>query len=176
MLTFKFLSEVGGIGIGFVACSFLEYAYHRWIAHPIDARYHAAHHAGQIDKSRYPAWCFVAAMPLVVALLPGGVWRGLLIGSFLEICLFIGINALYHSSLTIPLRTYTNLKRRHEEHHASPQCNYGVTTAVWDKLFKTAGSASVRRQQQRQAEQSERQLDEMLTGIRPLTDSRKADR
>jgi len=125
----------------FVTCTCIEYFYHRYVAHRFDRAYHLAHHRGQIDESRYTAWLVVTSLIPITMLVPAGVLRGLMIGSLGEVCLFMTIHYLFHSNVNVPIELYARLKQHHKTHHQSPQHNFGVTTRVWDRLFKTSSEA-----------------------------------
>lgn len=125
------------IVVAFVALNCSEYFYHRYVAHGFDKTYHVAHHRGQIDKSRYPAWAGIAGLVILAMFVPAGTLQGALIGFLLEIFYFLVLHTFYHSKVTIPIKTLSRLKEEHRIHHQRPQCNFGVTTRVWDRLFKT---------------------------------------
>jgi sterol desaturase/sphingolipid hydroxylase (fatty acid hydroxylase superfamily) len=130
-------TEVWAIVVAFVVFNCSEYFYHRYVAHRLDKTYHAAHHRGQIDKSRYPAWVVIAGMIAVTMFVSAGTLRGLLMGFLLEVCLFIALHTSLHSEVTLPLRWYARIKQAHIIHHQRPQYNFGVTTTIWDRLFNT---------------------------------------
>jgi len=126
----------------FVTFTCIEYFYHRHVAHRFDKTYHLAHHRGQIDQSRYAAWVVIASVIPITLLVPAGVLRGLMIGSLGEVCLFIAIHYLFHSNVNVPIQLYARLKQHHKAHHQNPRYNFGVTTRMWDQLFKTISEAS----------------------------------
>lgn len=128
----------------FVTCTFIEYFYHRCVVHRIVKTYHLAHHRGEIDQSRYAAWMVIASVISLTMFVPAGILRGLIIGSLSEVCLFIAIHYLFHSNVNVPIQLYAHLKQHHQTHHQTPQHNFGVTTRIWDQLFKTSSEASPR--------------------------------
>ena len=131
------------VAIGaFVTCTCIEYFYHRYVVHHFVKTYHLAHHRGQIDQSRYAAWVVIASVISFTMFVPAGVLRGLVIGSLGEVCVFIAIHYLFHSNVNVPIQLYVRLKQHHKTHHQDSQHNFGVTTSMWDLLFKTSSEAS----------------------------------
>ena len=128
----------------FVTCTCLEYFYHRYVAHRFEKTYHLAHHRGQIDQSRYPVWVVIASLIFITTFVPAGILRGLLIGFLSEVCLFIAIHYLFHRNVNVPIQLYARLKQHHKTHHQNPRYNFGVTTRIWDQLFKTSSEESPR--------------------------------
>jgi len=137
---------------GLVFWTLLEYGLHRYSFHhvPRTSRQvafgyliHGVHHAYPDDSRRW-------VMPPVVSLptilvLAGAAW--LLFG--LEALPFIGGGVhgyliydtthylIHRGSMRSRLGRY--LRRHHlQHHHAVPECNFGVSSPIWDFIFHTA--------------------------------------
>lgn len=132
------------VGIGFAAgalvWTLLEYVLHRFGGHVAKgrtklSREHLAHHA----KTDYfsPALGKIAlALPVVsMAGWLAGVWfgAGLAFG-------WLGYELVHRRVHTHgPLSAYSHWACRHHLHHhfASPNMNHGVSTPLWDWIFRT---------------------------------------
>ncbi len=128
--------------LGLAAYSLLEYALHRFVLHrlPPFSRMHALHHEHPAAMVGTPTWITAGGglgVLLVIWLVAGrelacGFTFGLMLG-------YVWYGAVHHAVHHWSARKGSwlhYLKRRHNVHHYAPQpCNYGVTTALWDRLF-----------------------------------------
>ncbi|HEY4372362.1 MAG TPA: sterol desaturase family protein [Burkholderiales bacterium] len=133
---------IGAAFCGFAAYSLLEYVLHRFVLHrlPPFSRMHALHHEHPAAMIGTPTWVTAGAALGVLCLawlLAGrvpacGFTFGLMLG-------YVWYGAVHHAVHHWSARKGSwlyQLKRRHNVHHyASQPCNYGVTTALWDRLF-----------------------------------------
>ncbi len=143
------LHHIGLFAAGVFAWTLLEYAIHGWMGHrfatfvtPI----HAVHHHDPRAVFALGAW-LPALAPLLAGLACGApsfslVYGGLLAG-------FAGYEAMhYRIHFCAPCcRAEARLRSRHLIHHyCAPTLCYGVTTALWDRVFSTnpAGSDAAR--------------------------------
>jgi hypothetical protein len=128
--------------------SFAEYALHNWVGHlgkgkNAFSREHLAHHA----KVHYfsPTYRKVIAALITLTLLsPLAIWAlSPLLGFTFSLGFVFGYSAyeVLHRRLHThaPLNGYGRWARKHHFYHhfASPQSNHGVTSPLWDILFKT---------------------------------------
>lgn len=100
---------IAGLG----SWSFLEYMAHRFLLHGPLLQFHLPHHTEPVGKGF--DW-----KPSIIA----GVLGGFVIYSY--------IHAKLHEGVRLG-----KLKERHELHHHLPDRNFGVTTSLWDRVFKT---------------------------------------
>jgi len=129
--------------LGLLVFSFMEYVFHRWLFHgrvPLLAGGHAAHHA---NPQGYDAWpfflpalvlfCVAGAFALVIPLayaelLASGI-------AFGYVAYGLGHFVIHRMRFRRPL--VRRWAARHHIHHHHPDCNFGVTSALWDALFGT---------------------------------------
>lgn len=128
--------------------SLYEYLMHRFVFHGRRAPFvfregHAGHHRAPQAPLALPFFTSIVLAPVLlapaIALL--GPARGAL---FTGVC---GLGYLTYGSLHHLLHTPAVrfapllwLRAEHEAHHARPGCNFGVTTPVWDFVFRTWSS------------------------------------
>lgn len=129
---------------GWLAGSLAEYAVHRFVLHgpPLTASVHARHHASpaleQIDPLSYLGPLAVALLTwlVLVAILGNApVANGITAGLCLQYSWFRAVHRRMHR----PGHRMSRGKRAlfHRGHHADAACNFGVTTPVWDHLFRS---------------------------------------
>jgi len=132
---------------GLFAFTMIEYGMHRVLLHhvaPLRAM-HARHHAHPAALIGTPTWVTVTLVMGGVCLplwleagwnIASGLTFGLILG-------YLGYVLLHHAIHHWPTRKTSYLhwaKRWHAEHHHARQaCNFGVTSALWDHVFGTAG-------------------------------------
>ena len=139
--------------VALVVWSFTEYAIHRWVLHfePRSATgrrlvflVHGVHHASPDDPTRLlmppiPAAIAIAALYGVFRLVLGPVWIDPFFAGFL-----LGYLTYDYTHFAIHRTPRTRLgrclRRRHMLHHfVSPDTRLGVTSPVWDWIFRTTG-------------------------------------
>jgi sterol desaturase/sphingolipid hydroxylase (fatty acid hydroxylase superfamily) len=134
--------------VGAASWTLLEYVLHRVAFHrlPIIADFHDAHHASPRAYLHTPTWitllllAFVFFVPLwrlfslTVAL---GTTSGLIAG-----WLWYGVvhHVIHHRRPRWLAAALRSASHRHFRHHAVGSSNFGVTTSVWDFLFRTIES------------------------------------
>jgi sterol desaturase/sphingolipid hydroxylase (fatty acid hydroxylase superfamily) len=138
---------VVGVG-GFAACSFVEYAFHRWWFHaphtphaPTAQRLHALHHESPRTIIATPffvslitcamTWALCSCVTSTVS--AGAFAGGMLLGHAFE----GGVHHLLHHRSSTSSSWLRRLKRRHLLHHRKGDENYGVASSVWDRIFRT---------------------------------------
>ncbi len=132
---------------GGLAWTLLEYVLHRWAGHAPKgrtklSREHLAHHA----KTDYfsPA---LGKLALAVPVVSLAAWLGgLPFGAGLAAAWF-GYEMVHRRVHTHgPLSAYSRWACRHHLHHhfASPNMNHGVSTPIWDWVFRTYERPAVR--------------------------------
>jgi sterol desaturase/sphingolipid hydroxylase (fatty acid hydroxylase superfamily) len=131
--------------VGLGAWTLLEYLVHRWVFHraPWIRRQHEAHHDDPKALVGTPTWLSLVVY-LALVLLPSVLAAGLALGSSFTAGLLLGYlwyaAAHYGSHYWHPgPRTYlSSIKRRHAlHHHVDCHGNFGVTTPLWDHVFRT---------------------------------------
>jgi sterol desaturase/sphingolipid hydroxylase (fatty acid hydroxylase superfamily) len=139
---------------GVATWSFAEYAMHNWVGHMTKgktefSKEHLAHHS----KTTYfasPMKKALMAAPIIAAAL--GV-SALLVGLLHGAVFTSGFAAFYLLYEVLHRRTHTHAPwepfgrwaRRHHFHHhfCNPKSNHGVTSPIWDLVFRTYERPSV---------------------------------
>lgn len=135
-------------GAGLAAWTLLEYLLHRYVLHhAIPFRgMHALHHASPAALIGTPTWVSVALIGGLVFLplrheLQAYVANGATAGLMLGYLWYVGVHHAAHHLRARPGSYLFQAKQRHALHHHSRQpCNFGVTTALWDRVFGSARS------------------------------------
>ncbi|KZC43709.1 MULTISPECIES: sterol desaturase family protein [Rhodanobacter] len=129
--------------LGLFAFSFIEYFFHRWMFHtriPLFTQGHDMHHQRPLGYDSLPFF-----LPPTVLLALAGVFAlvmptgfALLLASAITFGYIVyGLShfIIHHVRFKQPL-----LRRwagAHHVHHYHPDCNFGVTTLLWDVLLGT---------------------------------------
>ncbi len=140
--------------VAFASWTLVEYAAHRFLFH-YDARsrpgkylvflFHGVHHADSQDKTRLvmPPAGGVLLMALlwgVFSLIVPGDWLEAFMAFFIVayLCYDYTHYAVHHFNLQSDVGRF--LKRHHMQHHFRDSSrNFGVTSPLWDWVFRTAG-------------------------------------
>lgn len=133
---------------GLVTWSFLEYAIHNWAGHLPKgkgrfSREHLKHHADVTYFASARDKAIVAAQ--VMALItPLAVWAvGWLYGLVFSCCVvatYLAYEVTHRRIHTHPPKGWYGrlIRRNHLAHHfSSPAHNHGVTSTIWDHVFRT---------------------------------------
>src|SRR5256885_279204 len=146
------LAAAGCVAAGAFSWTFLEYLLHRWVFHfQPDARsglqrdasflIHGIHHDYPWDRDR------LVMPPTVTALIAIGVWFAFRWMGNAEHAWFAGLVAgyiwydlthyyLHHAAPTTAAGKW--LRKYHLVHHfQTPDRRYGITTPLWDLVFRT---------------------------------------
>lgn len=132
------------VGLGLGAWTLIEYAMHRFVLHalPPFCGWHAQHHArptALICTPTLVSGALFAGLVFAPAWALGGLWRacpltlGLLIGyQFYSLT----HHALHHWRAD---NAWLRQRKRHHSlhHHGDQPGFYGVTTSLWDQVFRT---------------------------------------
>ena len=133
--------------IGVASWTLLEYVLHRVVFHhawPFRPM-HALHHASPTAMIGTPIWITIPIMGIGIFL---PLWReigfnlasGLITGLMLGYLWYVVVHHAVHHWRARPGTYLDGAKRRHAQHHhlTVQPCNFGVTTAFWDRLFRTS--------------------------------------
>jgi sterol desaturase/sphingolipid hydroxylase (fatty acid hydroxylase superfamily) len=115
---------------GLMAWTLVEYVTHRFVLHAVAPVQHGIHHArpqDAIDKVFWQIWlAFV-----VLYLISGGT---ILAGALVAYAWYLFVHySAHHNPAILP----PSLLKHHHDHHRFANRNYGVTTTLWDRVFKT---------------------------------------
>jgi sterol desaturase/sphingolipid hydroxylase (fatty acid hydroxylase superfamily) len=128
---------------GLLLFTLIEYSFHRWLFHkpvPLFEPGHRKHHEDPLGHDSLPFF-----LPPVLVLMLSGVFSLVLPNAY-ALLLAGGIAAGYAayglSHVVIHATRFRHpLGRRwaasHHVHHFHPDCNFGVTTPLWDILLGT---------------------------------------
>jgi sterol desaturase/sphingolipid hydroxylase (fatty acid hydroxylase superfamily) len=131
---------------GFFAFGWLEYAVHRWVLHgpfPVLRRSHARHHAHPLALYSTPLLVVVlvsvGVFGLLDLVLPTAVAAFLVFGLYTGYNYFAVLHHLQHHSVRelSQVGYFHDLERFHDRHHHRPSVNFGITTTIWDRVFRT---------------------------------------
>jgi sterol desaturase/sphingolipid hydroxylase (fatty acid hydroxylase superfamily) len=115
---------------GLTAWTLAEYITHRFVLHAIAPVQHGIHHArpqDPIDKIFWQIWLAFAGLYLV----SGGV---ILAGALVAYAWYLFVHyCAHHNPAIVP----ASLLKHHRDHHRFANRNYGVTTTLWDRVFRT---------------------------------------
>ena len=148
-------------GIGLMGWTFAEYALHNWRGHlgrgrNEFSREHLAHHrttsyfASTKKKALVAASATAIVLPLLILTI--GAWRGVWF-SIGFLTLYVSYEVLHRRTHThAPWNAYARWARRHHlfHHFGSAKMNHGVTSPLWDVVFRTYVKPGVIRVPERQ--------------------------
>ena len=141
------LAFLAGLG----AWTLLEYLVHRWVFHhaPWIRGQHEAHHDDPKALVGTPTWLSLVVY-LALVLLPSVLAAGLAFGCSFTAGLLLGYlwygAAHYgaHYWHPRPRSYFSSIKRWHAlHHHVDCHGNFGVTTPLWDHVFRTQVEGTV---------------------------------
>jgi sterol desaturase/sphingolipid hydroxylase (fatty acid hydroxylase superfamily) len=130
---------------GIAVWTLLEYLIHRVVLHEVRyfATMHEMHHDDPGDFVGTPTWlslgmiCSGALLPLwwEIGLHLASVFTA---GLMLGYLWYVGVHYAIHHWRIEP-GTYLYRRKRHHalHHHAQLECNFGVTSCFWDRVFAT---------------------------------------
>lgn len=133
------------MGLGFAIWTLAEYLLHRFILHHVQLfrKGHMAHHDMPRDFIGTPTIASVAIF-LVLVLAPLGGALGISTGAALSVGLlggylsYVVFHFMLHHGGSGGFAHVRKLKRHHAlHHHRANDCNFGVTTMIWDRMFGT---------------------------------------
>lgn len=142
-----YLAGLVAAGAGLCAWSVIEYGMHRWVLHRVQPfkRMHEAHHANPSAFIGTPVWLsaplFLGAWAALAVAFPRSVAGGVAAGLMLGYLIYTAIHDAVHHLRTRPGTWLHQAKLRHALHHRpASQSNFGVSTAVWDRVMRTASA------------------------------------
>jgi sterol desaturase/sphingolipid hydroxylase (fatty acid hydroxylase superfamily) len=127
------------------AWTLIEYLLHRFAFHhfPHIKEMHLEHHHAERDLVGTPIWLSLLAH-VVIVFIPSLLVFDLQIASALAAGImagylwYVSVHHIVHHWHTSHQGYLYKLKRRHAlHHHTSEDCNFGVTTGIWDRVFRT---------------------------------------
>jgi sterol desaturase/sphingolipid hydroxylase (fatty acid hydroxylase superfamily) len=145
----KWLAIVGFAMAGLVGWSFIEYLLHRFVLHGLQPfkRWHSEHHdrpTALICTPTLLSGALIFGLVFLPALVAGSVWTacaltlGVLTG---YLAYAVTHHATHHWKVASPwLQRRKRWHAMHHHHVRQPGC-FGVTSAVWDRVFGTGMSA-----------------------------------
>jgi hypothetical protein len=115
---------------GVVVWTFAEYVFHRFVFHKLMPKEHGLHHANPdepVCKILWQIWvCFA-----LVYLIAGEVF---LAGALVAYAWYLFVHhCAHHGPGGLPV----SLLKHHQSHHRFASRNYGVSTTLWDHIFRT---------------------------------------
>lgn len=124
--------------LGWAFWTFYEYALHRWGLHEILTDIHELHHKNQKDYiALHPA--ITLAIYATFFLVFGPVSSSFTVGFYVGYIVYTSLHTAFHYAQIPQGHPLYAMKWRHVAHHRFHDVSYGVTTGLWDRLFKTEG-------------------------------------
>lgn len=135
-------------GLGAFVWTFLEYVIHRFRGHKKNGngpirKEHLQHHA----KANYFVQLYKKIPIAMAVLLLSSLTVGALAGTTNGLAFALGLTSMYfiyeltHRAFHVhePIIRYGLKMRKHHFYHhfGNPKNNHGVTTALWDRIFRT---------------------------------------
>lgn len=134
---------VAGIVGGLLLWTLLEYFLHKWLYHDIESPLregHVLHHDAPTALLGVPWWLTAVVVvavfyglatfldPAATGVVMAATWLG-----------YIGYCAIHHliHHARWTNRWFVDLRRHHLLHHAKDNVNWGITTDLWDRVFRT---------------------------------------
>jgi len=115
---------------GIVVWTFAEYVFHRFVFHKLMPKEHGLHHANPDEPVRKILWQIWVCFALVY-LIAGGVF---LAGALVAYAWYLFVHhCAHHGPGGLPV----SLLEHHQSHHRFASRNYGVSTTLWDHIFRT---------------------------------------
>jgi sterol desaturase/sphingolipid hydroxylase (fatty acid hydroxylase superfamily) len=130
---------------GLATWTLLEYVLHRWVFHhaPWIRERHEAHHRDPKAFVGTPTWLSLGVIAVLV-MAPCLLEWGVAIGSSFTAGLVLGylwyaaVHYAVHHWHAAPGTAFSCLKRLHAiHHHRDAAANFGVTSPLWDHVFRT---------------------------------------
>ena len=115
---------------GVVAWTLAEYVVHRFVLHGLIPTQHALHHANPDAAVLNIFWQIWACFALIY-LIAGGAF---LAGGLFAYSWYLFVHHRAHHG---PDRLSLRLLKHHRRHHQFATRNYGVSTTLWDRAFRT---------------------------------------
>jgi len=156
------VSIFASIAAGIMTWSFAEYAIHNWVGHlgrgrNDFSREHLAHHRdgnyfAATRKKIFMATAFMVGLAPLSILAVGFLYGGIYAGAF--VATYVGYEVMHRRCHThAPRGAYGRWVRKHHFYHhfGSPKMNHGVTSPIWDLVFRTYRTTEVVRVPERHA-------------------------
>jgi sterol desaturase/sphingolipid hydroxylase (fatty acid hydroxylase superfamily) len=141
----------GTVALGLLLFSFMEYCFHRWLFHGairVIRQGHMAHHLHPLEHDALPfflpALIILALTAMFVRAMPAS-YAFLLSGTLVFGYVTYGFNhfIIHHTRFRCsPARKWAAY---HHIHHYHADCNFGVTTPLWDVILGTRYRAGRKR-------------------------------
>lgn len=131
------------VGVGILVWSFLEYAIHRFMFHRAPfKKMHDEHHKHPKDLIGISSWItvssFIGLFTVCAFFMTIGTGAALVAGMILGYLAYINVHDRFHQ---LPKDSHGKVMRYlyelHASHHRGGEFNFGVTSPLWDLIFRT---------------------------------------
>jgi len=140
---FGILAPLATVAFGLFVFSLIEYSFHRWLFHVGRSAMREGHDKHHVDPHGYDALPFFLP-PLGVLLMAGAFalvlplsTALLLAGSIAAGYAAYGVAHTIIHAIRFRNRAAVKWAANHHIHHHHPDCNFGVTTPLWDIVLGT---------------------------------------
>ena len=141
--TFGALAALATVGAGLLVFTLVEYVFHRWLFHGQANSVrdgHEKHHADPLGYDALPFFLPPLGMVILAALLAlFAPWSTafLLSGALAAGYAAYGISHSIIHATRFRARAAVRWAANHHIHHHHPECNFGVTSPLWDIVLGT---------------------------------------
>lgn len=124
--------------LGALIWTLYEYVVHRWVLHkmPLFKESHQLHHDDQTDYIAIHPGVTVAFYVMFWILFGFTTANPIMAGFSLAYLVYSIAHTMFHYARITPGHLLYGLKRNHAIHHRK-NVNFGVTSPVWDHVFRT---------------------------------------
>lgn len=140
---FGFLTALATLAFGLLVFSAIEYSFHRWLFHHGQSSMREGHDKHHVDPHGFDALPFFLP-PLAMLLLAGLLTlvlptstAMLLAGATATGYAAYGVAHTIIHAIRFRSRAAAKWAANHHIHHHHPDCNFGVTTPLWDIVMGT---------------------------------------
>ena len=141
--TFGVVIALATVGVGLLVFTLVEYVFHRWLFHGHSSSVrdgHEKHHADPLGYDALPFFLPPLGMLMISALLaffaPWSI-AFLLSGALAAGYAAYGVSHTIIHATRFRARAAVRWAANHHIHHHHPECNFGVTSPLWDILLGT---------------------------------------
>jgi sterol desaturase/sphingolipid hydroxylase (fatty acid hydroxylase superfamily) len=125
--------------LGALGWTAYEYALHRWVLHRVPGfrDMHALHHDNQRDYIAVHPVVTIAVYAIVAAIF-GLQSSAVTVGFSSAYIAYSVLHTAFHYTTIGRGHWLYGMKMRHVAHHRT-DCNFGIVTSLWDRVFRTEG-------------------------------------
>jgi len=146
ILTYEYsaIEIIACVAFGVLVWTFIEYAFHCWLFHKSSIRAfrhgHAKHHVDPLGFDALPFFfpsVIFGSVGIILQLIIPFQFAILITAIIVAGYFYYGMVHLAIHHLSFDTYLLNKIKEYHELHHQQPGSYFGVTTSLWDHIFRT---------------------------------------